>query len=75
MTERVLEELSKKLTEINDIFMKLTDEIEWGEDRYFNLAKKHAKLEVRYEELKEEKDKLEYDKSYYAKELFERNRE
>ena len=80
MTEKLLERLSRKLTEVydlelaeelTDLFVELTEEIKEDDYKYFELVRKHAELEVRYEKLEKEKDLLEYDKNYFANEVLE----
>ena len=83
MTEQLLEKLSKKLTEVYDleldteltnIFVELTEKIKEDDYKHFNLVRKLVELQVRYEKLEKEKDRIEYDKNYFANELLE-NRE
>ena len=83
MTEQLLEKLSKKLTEVYDleldteltnIFVELIEKIKEDDYKHFNLVRKLVELQVRYEKLEKEKDRIEYDKNYFANELLE-NRE
>ena len=68
MTETLLERLSGTIVkvydlelaeELTDIFVDLTDQIREDDYRYFNLAKKLAELQMRYEKMKEEKERQE----------------
>ena len=68
MTEQLLERLSNKLSEVynlklaqelTDIFADLTDQIKEDDYKYFDLVKKHAELQVKYERMKEERDRAE----------------
>ena len=76
MTETLLRKLSDKISEVydlslakelTDIYVELTEQIREDDYKYFNLAKKLAKLE-------KEKDRIECDKEYFenfANELLE----
>ena len=83
MTETLLRKLSDKISEVydlsfakelTDIYVELTEQIKEDDYKYFNLVKDLAELQVKYEKIKEEKDRIEYDKNHFPKELLE-NRE
>ena len=80
MTEKVLEELSNKFNEVynlelnaelTDIFVNLVKQVKEDNRKYFGLAKKLAKLQVRCEKLEKEKEQAEYDKEYFREILKE----
>ena len=74
MTENLSIKLSEGLRNLVDVFVDLSKQIEKDDAEYFDLVRKHAELEVKYEKLEKEKDRLEYDKKYFANELL-KNRE
>ena len=80
MTEKLLEELSKKLNEIydlelnaelTDILVGLVKQVKEDNRKYFSLVIKLAKLQVEYEKLEKERGQVKYDKEYFWKILRE----